>query len=485
MEQGKDIIACDTTGLYHAYQLKQGHLTLPAYREIEPEIIELVEYPLMHPGIPPGAPFVPYLVTNGNLRDPTRLHIIQRNQGWAARGFRPLTVIDRDQLLSIFLETQGDVLPTTPADFAMFFGLYLADSTEPLRKADLATVLASVVAAPESIKKAEIRRVFAAVAVLAGYVLSGFQRQSNHVAAAEGWMLVIARLLSLGESARIYEPAWAPTVQLCEQAWATSVEALAEEALSPASWAARYFGEDIIHGWRVTVTLGYLSALTVYYRMIDSPYPREGDIFTFVTDRLQKREVFYWGESAAPYFFAICQLLSLHGATGMARDLAVNVVSLTARLNGGRVGLGVPDPYYLAEDLLDPTREDELFGEQQTFRGSSFGMRPFVEALARNGWKQTLRRLWPDITRVDYSEYAPDGPTEFYTWRSTKGSLDTRCWGQPQDWTALVAQSNGSAANAPGTLLTERFPQLVVPFFLVHPHRFTAALAHFVEDRLR
>ena len=51
MEQGKDIITIDKRGNYCAYQLKTGNIDLPKWREIRPEIEELIQLPIIHPSI--------------------------------------------------------------------------------------------------------------------------------------------------------------------------------------------------------------------------------------------------------------------------------------------------------------------------------------------------------------------------------------------------------------------------------------------------
>ncbi len=50
-EEGKDVIALDTEGDPVAFQLKQGNLSLIGWRDIEPQIVELVEQPIDHPSV--------------------------------------------------------------------------------------------------------------------------------------------------------------------------------------------------------------------------------------------------------------------------------------------------------------------------------------------------------------------------------------------------------------------------------------------------
>lgn len=61
MEQGKDIITIDKSGNYCAYQLKTGNIDLPKWREIRPEIEELIQLPIIHPSIVKGKVKLPSL----------------------------------------------------------------------------------------------------------------------------------------------------------------------------------------------------------------------------------------------------------------------------------------------------------------------------------------------------------------------------------------------------------------------------------------
>jgi hypothetical protein len=94
-----------------------------------------------------------------------------------------------------------------------------------------------------------------------------------------------------------------------------------------------------------------------------------------------------------------------------------------------------------------------------------------VEFLARRERKQTLKRLWYEITRVDYSELVPAKASDFYLWHVKRGTLVTRRFKRPESWSNLTRQANSCTPRR--ILLFERFPHLLIPFALVYPHRLT------------
>src|SRR6266404_2330270 len=77
MEQGKDVISRAKDRGIRAYQLKGGRLTLADWRKYQPEIHELVVYPIDHPSIGSRSLHKPFLVTNGGVAD-TVINAIRR-----------------------------------------------------------------------------------------------------------------------------------------------------------------------------------------------------------------------------------------------------------------------------------------------------------------------------------------------------------------------------------------------------------------------
>src|SRR5215813_11836687 len=124
-EQGKDVIAVDASGQAHAYQLKVGDITLQRWRdEVRAEVEELLDLPIVHPSIDKRLPHRSYLITTGNLGDPVRREIDDRNEDRRRRNRPLLETETRGQLLKAFFEAHEDVLPKEVSDLRSFFELY-------------------------------------------------------------------------------------------------------------------------------------------------------------------------------------------------------------------------------------------------------------------------------------------------------------------------------------------------------------------------
>lgn len=482
-EEGKDIICLSREGTPCAFQLKTGNINLRFWRDIRGEVEELVLVPIQHPNIPANTPFRAYLVTNGVITDPVRIQITNLNRKWEARGEGKLEILQRGDLYNKFVRLHGEFLPATPSDFERFLRLFLSDKKAPLDKTMFAEFLESFLPLDKDIKRAELRRVFAATAVLANYVLSGFQREKNHHAVAEGWIVVIAYLLKLAEKIARYEPVWLPSLKLCIEAWERATESLVTEALTSANWVeGDLLTDHAVHPHRKTMLLGYLSVFALYKKAGGNASDVEGEILKRITTELKAKEMpSFWGESATPYFYALCLFLLSHGQEEMACQLTASLVKSIAEFNGGRVGLGMPDPYYDPESLLNVSlfRKD-IFSRRQSFRGRSYSLRILVKFLTRRERKRLLKSLWHRITRVDFIEFVPEDPTDTYRWRVKRGSLVTRRWNQPENWADLLASATEEVSRQ--ILLTKQFDDLILPFLLVYPHRMSPSLARIVEN---
>jgi hypothetical protein len=482
LEQGKDIITADKAGHYHAFQLKAGDLTLKAWRDIHGEVQELVSLPLQHPDIPRGVPFTGHLVTSGLLKDPTRKTIQDWKTKWLEQGHSPLELTDRDALLRMFLDTHGDVLFSTPADLERFLRLFLADKKDVLPREDFAAFIeSSLPLDTATLKRSEIKRALASTAILASYILQGYQHSKNHYAVAEGWLMVFAYLLELLESFPAYLKWCRPTLDICISAWETASEDLMREALRSERWLAGDFIPDYaVRGWRTTVVLGQMCSFAIYRRLIGKPLAEEGEILGRAIKEF--RHAGFWGEGAGALCYSVVLFLWMHGQEEHACQWCGQLAKELADINGRRqVGPGVPDPYIDARELLGPLH----LGEpplRDTFRGRSFLLPVLVEFLARRGRKRMLTSLWYEVCEVDRSEFTLDHKQDFYRWRAKTGSLDTRRWPHPQPWSELVASAEAEVPR--DLILTRDFLPLLMPFLALYPHRFTARMARLVEHSL-
>lgn len=200
-EQGKDIITVAPDGVTCAYQLKGGDIKLGEWRQIRPEIDELIEIPIHHPSLPHDQlQHRVYLVTNGLLADTVRREIDDRNRRNARRGLPELNVILKGDLLKDFVGIHGRFLPTELEDFRRFLELYLFDGAALLPEKQFSEFLMSVLPfGEETPKKLDTERALASATVLTGYVLSAYNEKRNSLSLVNGWVMLAAHVLGIAE----------------------------------------------------------------------------------------------------------------------------------------------------------------------------------------------------------------------------------------------------------------------------------------------
>jgi hypothetical protein len=481
-EHGKDLICMDPLGWYRAYQLKTGNINLQSWRKIRGEIEELVELPIEHPNIPNESQFVPYLVTNGQITSDVRHQIVQYNATWHRRCGRQLELIERGPLLQDFLELHKTLLPVEPVDFERFLRLFLADRFEFLDKPQFSKFVEKLLPLDEAVPRAKLSRVFSSAAVLAAYVLGSYGRARNHHAQAEGWVLTIGHLLLLAEYFPTYKDIWNRTLALCLEAWEDSVSELSKEALSSTDWAEGDFLTDsLVISYRSVILAGYLSAYALLLKKKERDRELRDTIYLRVRRCVLEQKLFFWGESASPYFYAVLMLLQSRGDEGLACNLAASLISRITHENKLGARPGTPDPYCTPDELTRQfVFEEDIFPDNLSFGGRSYSLKIFVEFLARRERKQSLRRLWYGISGVDQAEFVPKVARDIFRWKNKDGTLVTRRWKQPQDWQELY--DNASAIPARANLLAGNFPEFLLPFAMVYPHRFNADMAKLIEE---
>lgn len=125
MEQGKDVIAVDVSGVVHCYQLKCGNINSRVWAEIKTEIDQLVELPPRHPSLQQNVDeWEAYLVTNGGIANPTVRDLYDYAASKKSKGHQPLKTIVAGQLVASFTEFYDDFLPADVVDLQQFLELY-------------------------------------------------------------------------------------------------------------------------------------------------------------------------------------------------------------------------------------------------------------------------------------------------------------------------------------------------------------------------
>jgi hypothetical protein len=139
------------------------------------------------------------------------------------------------------------------------------------------------------------------------------------------------------------------------------------------------------------------------------------------------------------------------------------------KLNGEGEGR-LANPYYDAQSYLPHLLGLEPEALEDSFRGSSYYLEGLLHRFARGNWKQSLRWLFPSITRMGLRHYVPGESWRFYFYRDRSGSNQHRFMQPPHRWGTLREQAAEDRGEAIPTLIKD-FPIAYLGFLCVYPHR--------------
>ena len=440
MEMGKDIIAIDPQGVPCAFQLKSSpgkRITLTQWRnEIAPQVHDLMLGKIVHPSFPSSTHHRSYLVTNRDLDEEVARAIDDLNRGWENRGhseFRLETIV-RGQLLKMALDHTPTLWPAELADVKILLELFLDDGPGPLPKAKVSHLLETTMGlhSNEVPSEAQLVRTAASSALLCALATSPWSRAENYAAEIEAWMIYIAALLAA-----------------CERWGITQYE---------------------IHN-------SLEIAKNAIFRLL-------GKLCEKLRTRSHLVEV-VWGEGAVPQFLAYYWFLKEIDASPNSDFMLMGLLKLIATQNG-KQGPSLADPYQNAEDAL---LEALGFSEKERKEsiepsGVSYKAKGLLHLVAKRNWKQHLRGIWPDLTRLAFLEFEPAEPWQHYLWRSEYGTNVSEYPPLTKHWEDLRKEAFDCRDNSLPTILRQH-PVLMLLFIMTYPHRATPEAVKWLDKMLR
>ena len=231
MEQGKDITTLDSAGTPCAYQLKGSDIDLPVWRKIRPEIEELMQMPIVHPGVDKVLGHKAFIVTNGRFTDEVRIAIDQMNEDNVRRDrkYAHLEMINGNMLLKEFLNAQGSFTPVDLKEMQEFLEFFLADGRDFLDKEKFAVFLDERIFAKGAGQVSnKINAVLASVPMTA-FALNNYQHSTNHYAAFEAWTMLATSITRFANVQGLKHADWKPSFNLAMMEVRRSLQLLKEE----------------------------------------------------------------------------------------------------------------------------------------------------------------------------------------------------------------------------------------------------------------
>lgn len=477
-ELGKDIISRNSDKNICVFQLKSGNITKDKWRGgIRGEIVELMEVPPIHPSIDQTTKIEQaFLVTNGKIVDEVKVEIRELNLDVRRRriGYPKLDIYEKDQLLLKFIECQGQFLPSEELsldDFYKLLEFYLEEGDGFISKEKFFNFFNKTIFDKEFKSKSQKKTAIASAIVIAGYLLNSYQRKNNYFALFEAWTSLAACVIRFCEHNKLEDQWWYDSWDLIMEGIEQNLKSLRDEVLAKDELieGIPIYDLKLIRRARKTICYGTLAAFEIYCKLKDTDYKLNTDLIEKIKI-IFKSELWFWGESAFPFYFFIIKFLELTENHELAKDLIYQIfqhafIDKYPESNG----VGVAFPYYSVEDLLEYRieRNCRKIDFKQFFR-RSFLLESLIHMIVRRDGKQFLKENWRKISHFVFFEFIPDKPEDFFNWHVIEGRNHSRIPNHLQSWKELK-EIVSNRKDIPD--LVEKNYQFLIFFILVCPFR--------------
>jgi len=177
-EFGKDIISRNSDKKICVFQLKGGNITKNKWRkEVREEVIELIELPPIHPSINQKTKIEKaFLVVSGTIANEVNEEIRELNIDVRRQktGYPVLDVIEKEQLLTKFKDSQGQFLPVDLDNYYRFLEFYLEDGDGFISKENFIRFFNEMIFDKQFKSKPQQKTGIASAIIIAGYLLNSF-----------------------------------------------------------------------------------------------------------------------------------------------------------------------------------------------------------------------------------------------------------------------------------------------------------------------
>jgi hypothetical protein len=500
MELGKDIITLNEKGIPCAFQLKTGNISLQKWRdELSSQIIDLTYGKVTHPSIKTNERHIPYLVTNGKIEEEAQCAINDFNATLTSNNLPKLEIIVKGEILKQAIELRKDLWSYDENDFASLLRILLEDGRELFPKKEFAAILEQLLRLnnkEEKYSKPKIVRMVSNAAILTSLCLSNYTKNDNHFAEIEAWTIYLSYLNCLLEKTSNNTHIVQTEIAIAHRAITNSIKNLIEELKGRKNILE---GESMVDSNIIGVRRTIICALLSIYPLLmceqndEIAHDDKYFIMDFIQSNLRKMQL--WGEAAIPQYLSVILYLKCFCGEPTNDFILSNLVEGVSMLNGPHSLSALPNPYYQATDILPILFEKQLAQFlpakylqpirpiKDSFSGTSFTLEGLVNIYVKRLWKQQLKLLWCDITKISLISFKPKEKWHYWRWHNDEGQESCKYFNQTQEWEKLVNDANNLIFSDIPISISE-YPAYGLLFLIVVPHRWNTEVVKLIDSEI-
>lgn len=491
MELGKDVLAISSDGIPHCYQLKGGQgkrISLNDWNtSLHNQMRSLVEMPIVHHSIALGQNKKCYLVTNKFLDEEVTRAIDDMNRDWEARGesHRKLEVIERGTLLRWAKELESQLWPSEPFDTKELLELYYSEGDDCFPKEKFCNLFEAFFKLDErdTCSETESTRLFSSGALLCSIATESFQQKQNYVASVEAWTIYLSYCFAAIEKWSLDKKSWSRHVNIANDIIYTNLLNLCEEISAKELLTEGDMLVDMpFYQPRITWLVSLMSVLYMWRKINNEERSEIEDLIENIINK-NSSKVRLWGEASVPQLLAKYWYMKFSSGTAKSDFFLHAILNGVVSSNQPENPIALPNPYYQFEDYAPYLLGLEKKPLRDTFRGRSYSMEALIHLYVRRNWKQQMKLLWPDITRIAMVHFEYSKRWEICRWRAKEGHIRLRPPNFTESWDNLKTEADESdGADIPDAMKT--YPLFVLLFVICFPHRFNSSVARWLDSNL-
>ncbi|QQS18326.1 hypothetical protein IPL68_06955 [Candidatus Saccharibacteria bacterium] len=475
-EQGKDIIARDTNGNIHCYQLKHGSIGSSDWQQYRAQLDDLTEIPPKHPSIPANlTSWQCHLVTNGDITGQTSITIVDYSKARSKKGNMALQTTSKEELLRRFTDSFGRFFPIEPNDIRVFFELFCDDGDNTLKRSEFKLLFEHYLSEFD-VKRSKQKKLesIQAAPILTSYLLTNKYAKENYTALIDAWVLMLLTILHYAAKWSLDEKKYAATESLILDEIDRLISCLFNDVatddnnLVDASYGL--FSEPIMtYKLRCAELLGYISAAVNYSSLSGRALPVVDVVLAEKMAQMHQKKIVI-SEAGLSFQFNYILASAIHGKETATVAELIRLVDgvLSAHVDEGD---GLLSPYYTTEQAVANMLD---VGEpiDETFNNRSYMLWPAVLLLAKYDQRDFLNDRWQVLSEISMEEIVAHDSNDLLLWRIKNADLLDTFPNSAQSWASLRAIATKSYDNdIPAILLKRKY--LIPLWVLAMPHRLT------------